>query len=347
MVSSSAFFKKCLTLEAETWKAASLEEFPNITDFELHYAYCNTPEMWKKGFLDRMSRVQSRTVTLPETMLETGTLPFEMEEGNEWCLMFSADRNADHQALSVFVRLKNPSFESITRRVEVTVLNSKRPAFSRKQVLCSTYTQLRYGWGWSKFLPLKYLENAAYGFLSEEGKIQFRVKMQWGWMEAGREAGMEENLVHTPQEAYVWYQLHLCSFPESEDGWMWESTNCSHPAGELVLVTPAEKKWLDYWEQHARCPADQKKHSRCRLLKVLRKNKGDFARSEKYLKEGRHIGITCDVCGHLDFQGIRVKCQICQNYDLCGNCYQSEKCSLQHTTEHSTIQVNPYLQIET
>jgi len=39
-----------------------------------------------------------------------------------------------------------------------------------------------------------------------------------------------------------------------------------------------------------------------------------------------HTGVSCDKCGVLPIEGIRYKCQICENFDMC------EKC--ERTTEH-------------
>ena len=40
----------------------------------------------------------------------------------------------------------------------------------------------------------------------------------------------------------------------------------------------------------------------------------------KYFSQGRHVGFVCDRCGETDFKGVRYKCTICHDFDLCNNC---------------------------
>jgi hypothetical protein len=47
------------------------------------------------------------------------------------------------------------------------------------------------------------------------------------------------------------------------------------------------------------------------------------------------VGILCDSCGATNFEGLRYRCKICINYDLCGACYNDGKESLQHSKSHS------------
>ena len=46
----------------------------------------------------------------------------------------------------------------------------------------------------------------------------------------------------------------------------------------------------------------------------------------------RHINI-CDECGERGLRGIRWKCGVCRDYDLCHGCYMSDK----HTLSHAFI----------
>ncbi|KAL3861980.1 hypothetical protein ACJMK2_007986 [Sinanodonta woodiana] len=44
----------------------------------------------------------------------------------------------------------------------------------------------------------------------------------------------------------------------------------------------------------------------------------------------KHIGVTCNECQTHDFTGVRWKCSLCANYDLCTLCYFRDKHELQH-----------------
>ncbi|CAL1548126.1 unnamed protein product, partial [Lymnaea stagnalis] len=44
----------------------------------------------------------------------------------------------------------------------------------------------------------------------------------------------------------------------------------------------------------------------------------------------RHPNITCDECDEVGIHGIRWKCTVCFDYDLCSSCYHSDKHDAQH-----------------
>jgi hypothetical protein len=54
-----------------------------------------------------------------------------------------------------------------------------------------------------------------------------------------------------------------------------------------------------------------------------------------------HIGVTCDVCGAQNFGGIRYKCHVCFNYDLCEDCASRGATSNQHRDTHPMQQIPP------
>lgn len=46
------------------------------------------------------------------------------------------------------------------------------------------------------------------------------------------------------------------------------------------------------------------------------------------------LGVSCDACMISNFPGRRYKCLLCDNYDLCGNCYDSQSESQNHKSAH-------------
>lgn len=47
-----------------------------------------------------------------------------------------------------------------------------------------------------------------------------------------------------------------------------------------------------------------------------------------------HDGVSCDSCRKNNFRGLRYKCLICYDYDLCSTCYESNVTSSRHTVNH-------------
>lgn len=50
-----------------------------------------------------------------------------------------------------------------------------------------------------------------------------------------------------------------------------------------------------------------------------------------------HSNVTCDKCSCEPIKGLRFKCDICFDYDLCSKCYEERKVSKSHTFEHPMI----------
>ncbi len=46
------------------------------------------------------------------------------------------------------------------------------------------------------------------------------------------------------------------------------------------------------------------------------------------------LGVSCDSCMRTNFPGRRYKCLLCDNYDLCGACYDIEAESQNHKNDH-------------
>ncbi|CAF0780337.1 unnamed protein product [Rotaria sordida] len=47
-----------------------------------------------------------------------------------------------------------------------------------------------------------------------------------------------------------------------------------------------------------------------------------------------HTGVSCDACMRTNFPGRRYKCLLCDNYDLCGSCYDLDAESQNHKNDH-------------
>lgn len=45
----------------------------------------------------------------------------------------------------------------------------------------------------------------------------------------------------------------------------------------------------------------------------------------------RHVGVSCSECNAADIAGMRWKCSVCPDYDLCSRCYMSDR----HDTSHA------------
>jgi len=64
-------------------------------------------------------------------------------------------------------------------------------------------------------------------------------------------------------------------------------------------------------------------------------DKGRFEKVQDLSKVvARYVGIECDGCRKQDFEGLRFKCTVCENYDLCATCKFEGRTSWSHTTEH-------------
>ena len=45
-------------------------------------------------------------------------------------------------------------------------------------------------------------------------------------------------------------------------------------------------------------------------------------------------GVSCDSCIKGNFRGLRFKCLICYDYDLCATCYEAGATNTRHTADH-------------
>lgn len=58
-----------------------------------------------------------------------------------------------------------------------------------------------------------------------------------------------------------------------------------------------------------------------------------------------HKNITCDVCGVKDFNHYRYKCTKCEDYDLCGRCFEQNLVSKDHQLIHPLIIIKSNIKI--
>jgi len=56
-------------------------------------------------------------------------------------------------------------------------------------------------------------------------------------------------------------------------------------------------------------------------------------------ERGLHKGVTCDGCNMRNFSGIRYKCLLCYDYDLCHNCAVSGVTTKEHEENHPMQQI--------
>uniref|UniRef100_T1JF16 RING-type E3 ubiquitin transferase n=1 Tax=Strigamia maritima TaxID=126957 RepID=T1JF16_STRMM len=54
----------------------------------------------------------------------------------------------------------------------------------------------------------------------------------------------------------------------------------------------------------------------------------------QYILTSSNSGVTCNSCFKDNFRGMRFKCLICYDYDLCASCYKASATTTRHTTEH-------------
>lgn len=61
-------------------------------------------------------------------------------------------------------------------------------------------------------------------------------------------------------------------------------------------------------------------------------------------KEDTH-SCRCDVCGRINFDGYRYKCLKCDDYDLCGSCFENKKTNKTHQIKHPVARLEKPLEV--
>ncbi|KDO32979.1 hypothetical protein SPRG_02670 [Saprolegnia parasitica CBS 223.65] len=95
-----------------------------------------------------------------------------------------------------------------------------------------------------------------------------------------------------------------------------------------------------------------------RLVKTPAKNASTDASSScrsnassYYPTYDANLGVVCDHCQEKDFVGVRYKCGFCDDYDLCGNCFErfyEQNHVLRHSPDHAFIRLSvPLPQVTT
>ena len=56
-----------------------------------------------------------------------------------------------------------------------------------------------------------------------------------------------------------------------------------------------------------------------------------------FLRKRIHTGVKCDYCGRANFEGDRLCCTICNNHNLCSECFSLGNCNKDHLVEHPCV----------
>ena len=82
--------------------------------------------------------------------------------------------------------------------------------------------------------------------------------------------------------------------------------------------------------------SDTKITSKAELLNLLLKILSASISTSETTKSDTH-SCTCDFCGANDFAEYRYKCLVCNDYDLCGSCFEKRKINKTHQLNHPVV----------
>ena len=87
---------------------------------------------------------------------------------------------------------------------------------------------------------------------------------------------------------------------------------------------------FDFCENCYQKNKDNHGHEFKKIEKLGCTNIFEYKGNDYYKRENVHMGVRCNGCGKNPITGIRFKCSICENYNLCGKCEESSGCKHGH-----------------
>ena len=72
---------------------------------------------------------------------------------------------------------------------------------------------------------------------------------------------------------------------------------------------------------------------------------GNFLNETHIDDDKINFGCTCDYCDKKNFTEYRYKCLICDDYDLCGKCFEERRLTKQHELSHPMHRFGNYIHI--
>jgi hypothetical protein len=223
-------------------------------------------------------------------------------------------------------------------RVQMALLNGVDPSRTKTRTFCNSFSSISSSWGWNAFIPASLLSTDDLGF-RRGNSLRIRVCLQW-WLNdiLSNPSLPAPARALTSREVYWMWQDALM-----QNGW--HCTGYHTSSGQLVRLSAAEHCWLDRMVARSRSPTGQEDRLKGRIVRILLHCRRDMGKAERYLGQGRHVGITCDGCGAFEFKGLRFRCSVCPNYDLCDACSSHSVQSYRHKAYHELLALPPNCQL--
>ena len=145
---------------------------------------------------------------------------------------------------------------------------------------------------------------------------------------------IEENLKNLPNTTDI---CSCCNVPIREDEYIYKCLECSDFI--LCSICLEQKKFSkDHRTGHALIRISDR--GEIFGEKYTSTNNINFEMLTRYFQNQIHESFNCKSCLKDSFEpikGLRFKCDICFDYDLCSKCYEDRKVSKSHTFEHPMI----------